>query len=129
MPSRNKIAFVLIFTYALLLFHNTIPHHHFTSPEECLNFITDNHYNNKHPHFFSEVHTTHRASSASEIIHIQYQQSRPINQIALIPVILPEKPEFIPPELHHILIKSNQCILPIIEGTSLACGLRAPPIA
>jgi len=128
-PSRNKIAIVLLYTYALLLCHDTLPHHHIISTEKCVNLSAENHSDNKHTHFFSEIHTTHPASSASEIIHYQYQQSRPVNQIAFIPAMLQEKPEFSPPELHYILIRSNQCVIQIIEGITISCGLRAPPIA
>jgi Ca2+/H+ antiporter len=129
LPARNKIAFVLIFAYALLLWHDIIPHHHSIGTEGCVSVNPDNHNDNDHIHFFTGFHTTHPASSKSEITHYQYQQSRPVSQIVLIAAILPEKPEFSPPELLQKPLRTDQSVIPIIEGITLSCGLRAPPKA
>ncbi len=129
MPAGNKIAFILLFAYALLLWHDIVPHHHSIGTEEGVSVIPDDHHDDDHILFFTGIHTTHPASSASEIIHYQYQQSRPVNQIALFPAILPEKPEFSPPELLQKPLRTNQSVIPIIEGITLSCGLRAPPVA
>jgi hypothetical protein len=129
LPARNKISFFLLFCFSLLLWHDLIPHHHAIGAEVGVTVNPEHHANNDHIHYFSNFHTSHPASSTSEIIHYQYQQTRPVNQIALIPAILPEKPEFSPPELHTNPLSANQSVIPIIEGINLSCGLRAPPLA
>jgi hypothetical protein len=129
LPARNQIAIVLLFAYALLLWHDIIPHHHSIGTEEGVSVHPDEHHDNDHIHFFTGFHATHPASSTSEIIHYQYRQSRPVNQIALIPAILPEKPEFSPPELILKPLRTSPFVIPIMEGITLSCGLRAPPIA
>jgi hypothetical protein len=129
LPARNKIAFFLLFSYAFLLWHDLIPHHHSIGAEACITVNPEKHNDNDHTHFFSGIHTTHPASSTSEIIHFQYQQSRPVNQIALIPTILPEKPDFSPPDLLQKPLRTDQSVIPIIEGINLSYGLRAPPMA
>lgn len=129
MTKRNKIVFFLLFSYALLLWHDLIPHHHAVGAEAGVTVNPDHHADNDHIHYFANAHTAHPVSSSSEIIHFQYQQSRPVNQIAPIAAILPEKPEFSPPELLQKALRTNQSVIPIIEGITLSCGLRAPPIA
>jgi hypothetical protein len=129
LPRRNKIAVFLLFSYALLLWHDLIPHHHAVGTKAGVTVDPDHHADNEHIHYFANFHTAHPASSSSEIIHFQYQQSRPVNQIALIPTILPEKLEFTPPELLQKPLRTNQSVIPIIEGITLSCGLRGPPIA
>ena len=129
MPSRNKIAFFLLFAFSLMLWHDLIPHHHSDGTENEATVSPDHHDDTDHIHFFSGIHTTHPATSNSEIIHYQYQQSRPVSHIALIAVILPEKPEYSPPELLKKPLRTNQSVIPIMEGLTLSCGLRAPPVA
>ncbi|MFZ4564793.1 MAG: hypothetical protein ACOYNU_15550 [Bacteroidales bacterium] len=130
MPARNKISIFLLLCFSLLLWHDLVPHHHHAVGSDAdVTVSPEHHYDNDHIHFFTGIHTTHPASSTSEIIHYQYQQSRPVNQIALIPAILPEKPEFSPPDLLQKPLRTNQSVIPIIEGITLSCGLRAPPLA
>jgi hypothetical protein len=128
LPARNKISIFLLFCFSFLLWHDVIPHHHAVGADVDLTVFPEHHDDDDHIHFFTGLHTTHPASSASEIIHYQYQQARPCDQIALIPAVLPEKPEFSPPELLKKPIRSNQSVIPIIKGIALSAGLRAPPL-
>jgi hypothetical protein len=113
----------------LLLGHDLLPHHHSVHSDAVVTLNPEDHHDDDHIHFFTGIHATHPASSTTEIIHYQYQKSRPVSLVSIIPFALPVKPEISPPEIvlktfginHHSFLKR--------WGITRACGLRAPPAA
>ena len=128
MSARNKIAFFLLFSYGLLLWHDLIPHHHAIGKVTSVTVIPE-HHTDDHIHYFTNFHTAHPASSTSEIIHFQYQQARRFNQSDLAPAVLPENSELRPPELLKKPVKAWRPVVPVHEVVTIPCGLRAPPVA
>jgi len=127
--TRKQISIFILFAYTILIGHDLIPHHHVVGPEVGVTLYADHHADNDHLHLFSGIHTTHPAASAWEIIHFQYEQNRPSGQLDPTMVQLSQKLEFSPPELLQKPLRTNQSVIPIIEGITLTCSLRAPPVA
>ncbi|MFH1297158.1 MAG: hypothetical protein ABIJ04_07805 [Bacteroidota bacterium] len=126
---RKQISILLLFSYAILLGHDLIPHHHEPGTEASLIVLPEHHSDNDHVHLFTGIHISHPASSSWEIIHFLYEQTRPFGQYELAPALIYDIYEFPPSELLKKPLRANQSVISIIEGITLSCGLRAPPMA